>query len=329
MAEDTGQVTGLSVFEEARSALQDTAKWIVAAAAAVGGVLLAGLQLKDLGSIQDATTLRVAIALGGFGLALFGVGCVLVSAARVLATAGLTLSDLADREITVMTLRPRQLARGANVSDFDPLLRWINNHQTELLPKGITSVIDMRQRQHELDIARAQLRQGKSVTVGDHTYKAKPATIQRLITQSQEYRARSEYLIDAVQLFVAQQAYRRLIHWLWVGGGLIVIGVLTFVFATAKSSGSVITAPAPVNVLIRSQVSTAALRHAGLAQSCVGRALSAMAIQGTYEHPVVVTQGAVGCPPARFKVTDALGLAVPQQPGRSPQTATPTPTPTR
>jgi hypothetical protein len=70
--------------------MRDTTKWLVAAAAAVGAVVVAGLQLSKIPHGGVASTL----AIGGFIVALGGVAFILFSAAGVLSAGYTTLGEL-------------------------------------------------------------------------------------------------------------------------------------------------------------------------------------------------------------------------------------------
>src|SRR4051812_32809407 len=82
----------LSQLDNSQKAIRDSTKWLVAAAAAVGAVVVTGLQLSDLPS----GTLATAMALVGFVLALVGVAAVIFSAVGVLSVGFTTLGQLAD-----------------------------------------------------------------------------------------------------------------------------------------------------------------------------------------------------------------------------------------
>jgi hypothetical protein len=82
----------LTQLDNSQKAIRDTTKWLVAAAAAVGGVVVAGLQLSNLPVGLTAT----AMSLGGFTLALLGVAVIIFTAAGVLSVGFTTLGQLAD-----------------------------------------------------------------------------------------------------------------------------------------------------------------------------------------------------------------------------------------
>ena len=72
----------LTQLESSQSAMRDTTKWLVAAAAAVGAVVVAGLQLKNVPHGTLATTvalLGVVIALGAIAYLLYRAAVILAA----------------------------------------------------------------------------------------------------------------------------------------------------------------------------------------------------------------------------------------------------------
>lgn len=74
--------------------IRATARWLIGAFAAIGGVLVAGTQLSAVGSLSVSSP-RLWIAAGGFALALLGVGGVINAAVAVLTPTHTNLAMLA------------------------------------------------------------------------------------------------------------------------------------------------------------------------------------------------------------------------------------------
>jgi hypothetical protein len=306
--------TGLSVFDEALGSIQTTAKWIVGAAAVVIGTLIGGLQLKNLGSLLGSSRLQLGIATAACLAAIGGAGVILVAAARVLITQGLTLSDIAQREVDIRVDEERKLRQpGTQVSDFDPMLESLAKRRGDLLPDAIPDVLTFKNAYEEASEAAAKVRSGATATLTGVTYApGDTAATERLEALVNDYRVRAERLVDAAQLYLAQQAFHRLIRTLWMGGIAVVIGAVVFALVTSASpTSALVTTPTRVKVLIADHASHADLRAAGLAQACAGRTLTGVAVGGSYAEPLVVTNPAPSCPARQFTVTRALGLAIP------------------
>ena len=90
---DQQSVPGISELATASNTIRETAKWLIAAFAAIGVVLVAGSQLSSLGSIKSLSPL-LAIAISGVLLGLIGVGLAIWSAVGIMTPEHITLSHL-------------------------------------------------------------------------------------------------------------------------------------------------------------------------------------------------------------------------------------------
>ena len=82
-------------FQSANERIRDAAKWLIAASAAVGAILVAGSQLSSIGRLQPGPRLWVAIA--GAVLALWGVVAAIWTAVRLMLPVQVTLQDVQAR----------------------------------------------------------------------------------------------------------------------------------------------------------------------------------------------------------------------------------------
>jgi hypothetical protein len=82
--------------------MRDATKWLVAAAAAVGAVLVAGLQLSSL----PTGRLAVTVALSGVAVALLGIALILHRAAAVLTAGYTTLGELGNLKVSLESSKP-------------------------------------------------------------------------------------------------------------------------------------------------------------------------------------------------------------------------------
>ncbi|WP_330766962.1 hypothetical protein [Rhodococcus sp. M8-35] len=85
-------------YAAATESLRSATKWLLAAAAGVAGLLVAGLQLGGLGSLSSDDRLRLVIAVISLLLALVAVGAVIWRAAALLADEWITLAQLTSKE---------------------------------------------------------------------------------------------------------------------------------------------------------------------------------------------------------------------------------------
>ncbi len=302
--------TGLSAFDEALGSIQATARWIVGAAAVVLGATIGGLQLKDLGPLRGASLLLLAAACLSCLAAIGGVGWILVAAARVLITQGLTLSDIARREVQIRITRG-PLGPGRRVSDYDPLLRSLYKRKADLLPDTVDDVLTFRNTYDDISRAVGMVRSGTPAVLSEVTYDPGDAVaVARLEAQVSEYREYAERLVDAAHLYLARRAFGRLIRALWAGGVIAVAGIVVFILTTASPT-SLVTTPVQVHVVIARNAPLRDLAAAGLAPACAGQTLTGVAVGGSYDEPVVVTSQAPSCPARLFTLRQAVGVAIP------------------
>jgi hypothetical protein len=86
-------------YAAATQNVRESAKWLLAAAAGVGGVLIAGLGLGSLGDLTLREWPRIVVALIGLMLALAGVGAVITSAGTLLTQDWASLRELGAEDI--------------------------------------------------------------------------------------------------------------------------------------------------------------------------------------------------------------------------------------
>lgn len=95
MVRSSQSTADLAASYAARTAnLRDATKWLLAASAAVGGLLVAGLQLTTLGSLGRGDALRLAIAGAAVFVALAAVGYIVWLTSSLLTQEWLTLAQL-------------------------------------------------------------------------------------------------------------------------------------------------------------------------------------------------------------------------------------------
>ncbi|MFI5496287.1 hypothetical protein [Actinoplanes sp. NPDC051859] len=96
----------------ATEALRGTTRWLVSAAAGVGAVLVAGLQLTGLGSLGRGELPRLVAAFAGLIVALAAVGYMVLRASQILTTEWVTLADI---EKDIFDQQVRRSAQGDTV----------------------------------------------------------------------------------------------------------------------------------------------------------------------------------------------------------------------
>jgi hypothetical protein len=271
---------------------QEASKWISGAFAAIGAVLLGGLQLNAVGTLSFDKPVASGVALLTMTTALVTVGLVLARAANVLVPPLVTLPELVRRE-----LRARSASSQGEdfwVSDF--LLRSIRSERGSLLQSGATGPHDLYEK---LTRARA-LGEG----------------------QAEPLERDAKRLTDFAGLRMTQHHYQQLVGSLLLGGALIALCVVLFSWAVNSSEDKPearVTQPLAVRVILTGAAQS--LPTAKLRPSCAAqRDLTGVAVAGELREPEVVIPPTSLCPALRFTVTRDIGIAVPVLSG-TPSTA--------
>jgi len=246
----------LTAVEEIRT----TAKWITAAFAAVGGALITGISLSDLG---EQTGSAEVFAIGGATAAIFGVLLVILFATRVLASPFVVLAEFSQVEephpagiwssFNPAPGQKRQLAwvlarlnenrslgtyRGEGIEQFIELLdQWREEHiwaVREVLSAEKEKAEAMRtlakaesagvEGKAEIDAAEAA-----ASVLEDAEHRLKLA--QNEVRVSERLAAR---LRAAAQYEYVKQRFDTSRLWIVIGAAAASIGVLAFVLATSS-----------------------------------------------------------------------------------------------
>lgn len=147
MAESTADIQP-AAHEDAKADTRSAAKWLIAAFAAVGAVLLSGVGLANLGHLDG---LRLLLAILAFVLGTAGVIVAVYLIAAVLTPAPVTLTDLAryeekrndgagkkwEKELVAYVEADPTFLQGIVKSDSAPMTRLIdaNKHYQDALDK--------------------------------------------------------------------------------------------------------------------------------------------------------------------------------------------------
>jgi hypothetical protein len=280
-----------TVDQQAVLSVQSTAKWVVAAFAAIGAILVTDLQIGGIGTLGAEQPRRLVLALGAMAIALLAVAVVVILASLVLIPPRMSLSELSKRELQAYRKALRAAGgdpeKAKSPAAFDSVLGAISAEQKWLLRSKASGVHDLYDKWKEAHGA--------------------PSQDTSLIDED------AKRVIDFASLQVTQARYSRLIVAVLAGGSVIVLCIVLFAWA-ANPPKSVeearITQPIAMRVVFTA--SPEALRRAGINPACAKQSLSAVAVAGQLQEPEVVTLGRSKCPPSRFVVRRDLGLAIPE-----------------
>jgi hypothetical protein len=153
-----------SGYIDATQAIRSTVRWLLTAAAGIGGVLVAGLQLTSLGalSVKDDWP-RLIAAVAGLAVALVGVGYTIFRTSKVLTDEWITLAQVSDTEFqaTLATKDPQKFKIITGLMDELRLYKYeMYAHVAESIPalyaKLIDSTDELRAKAQDQPSARSQ-----------------------------------------------------------------------------------------------------------------------------------------------------------------------------
>ncbi|MEU2258391.1 hypothetical protein ABZ540_35075 [Nocardia xishanensis] len=228
-------VPGSRSYADATEKLRSAAKWLIAAAAGVGGVLVAGLQLGSLGELALEQWPQLVVATAGIVLSLSGVGMVIHRAAALLTEDWITLSELSVEDFS-RRLNP---GRKRRKRDVDVIYENIEAYGEELYGRVATSPEDLYRLLRETN-REVRARGGKTP----------PAVADDAV------RARDQEVKDAVSAVIEFANYRRtradferLQRVLAIAAAAVLVGGMMFAIAahspekeTNEKSGTISTA---------------------------------------------------------------------------------------
>ncbi|MDQ1018318.1 hypothetical protein QFZ43_004867 [Streptomyces afghaniensis] len=301
--------------EEAQTAdLRATAKWLVAACAAIGAAVVAGLQLKDLGALRASPWYWTLCALAAVIALLVAVGLTLYDGASVIAARRPTVDEIKTRETRDWPNYPAPRAGDPS----DPLIYYLTvSRRPELLGPGRQTIYDLLQEQ--TNVYRS-LRNRNAVTIHGTSYDPNvPVDAAALNDLMEELRERIRRVCDAAGWYETHTRYRKLMRSLWWRGLIFLLGAFGFAIVIAlQPVRSAVTVPIQSDVAVPNDK---AAKDAGLSQECAGKVLSGAMVGGTLDRPLVVTRVDGGCDAQR--ITDTSGLVV--IPVQSPKASTSNP----
>lgn len=289
--------------------IRSAARWLVAAAAAVAAVIMAGLQVSAVTKI-DGPASRMVVAVAAAVLGATAAGWILVRAARVLVSPAWTLGKLTGLERT----QPERWRE-------HPINRELQGSKS-LLTTGRELVLgEIYRAQRELFVATTTLQETGSATVSTSlspstsacspvVYDANSDTDERRLQQRlatvTEIAGR---IAETANLAETRQRYHTLVRDLRIAGVLLIACFLTFTLASAPADGAPVTTP--LKVELRFVPNQDALAEADLPRGCAGLSIEAIALGGTLEEPVVTSVQKPSCALSQKRVPTGTATILP------------------
>jgi len=250
----------------ATETLRATVRWLVTAAAGVGGVLVAGLQLTGLGSLGSEELLRLALALGGLFVALAAVGYMIMRASQILTDEWVTLADLqSERFDRRIRQDPQDPGDGSQVSN--PHQNSVNSRLSKIRDKILRQLRTIRNRRdrqrsavinslyERLDLIREELFGSLAADISDLYARLMEANEQARRNPESPRAGSTTALQQAAgtvvafaNFYITRESFKTLRRQLAGASGVVVLGVLVFAYAAnPPEPSSTVDKPAAVS----------------------------------------------------------------------------------
>jgi hypothetical protein len=269
--------------------MRDLAKWLVVVLGAIGGTLVAGSQLSDIGTAKHS---HLPLAAGAVLLGLIGLGIAVGFVVRVLFPAEASLARLA---------KARSWSAAARLVKREPALLFKHGTTIADLATALTEVVDRESSAAtavELDSRDGGSRKDLE------TARRERAKIDKEVSYFLDYALVVQVRRRLIQALVAMA----------IGGLMVTAGICTFAWATHADQpdqpavGAVPKQPSTVVVRLSSE--GVRVLSPGLGRGCNPTRLHALAIGGEPGALDLVAIPATGCRPLRFTLTGRLGALV-------------------
>lgn len=310
------------------AAIQTTAKWLVGAFAAIGGVIVTGLQLSSVATTKDLPASRIVLALAAYGVSITATGAIVLLAARVLQPRFDSIDPIRERETAADILAAKDAAGSTPrlAAELDPLLGYLHRFRNVTSRSGWGDTPgELAVNLDKLNAALARVRAGHSATIDGRAW----AEEQRADLEAEARLAEEDAaaIVALANRYEIERRYTQLRRALAFCGALVAAAIPVFAVAVRPPDRSAEPKPTPVSSAIPVAVvisNNAPLDTVGLPKDCRDSTLPGVAVGGTLERPVVVTRATkvtvpgtketVTCPSAQFRVNPPEIIAVPEPP---------------
>ncbi|HEY3552321.1 MAG TPA: hypothetical protein VGK66_01410 [Solirubrobacterales bacterium] len=287
---------------EARKAvdrMRDLAKWLVVVLGAIGGVVVAGSQLSELGS----SSTRLLPAIAGVAACLVGAGLAIGFTASVLLPVRLTVAGLA-------------------VKKHSPVKSLVEREPDVLggTAKSIPELAMVRQASIEDESSALDALRQDPNNPALRTAAEEKMRVRELIG-----RATQRFLGVALMTVVKRRMARALVA-LGLGSVLVVAGIALFSWAThsdvtAQGEDDVAVPKRPSPVIVRLSAKGRESLAPSLGDNCNMSHLQAIALGGSPNAVEMVSVPSGACHPVRFTLTNSFGTSVNNERVRVPNSS--------
>jgi len=216
MAQETAGSRGQ--YAAATEALRSTARWILGALAAVGAVLVGGLQLSGLGKLGSDEPVRLAVAVIALGGVVVAVGFMVHAITEVLTVEWVTLADF-DTTVFEEMLGGRR--KGLERAELVEIGHKIDDVRDELYGHVAPSVATLH----------ASLREANALAALVGTPQS-PADPEAVMARAERLRAAAREVVDYANYERTRRLFAGIKRRLGLGAIAVVVCVSVFAYAT-------------------------------------------------------------------------------------------------
>lgn len=272
--------------------MRDLAKWLIVVFGAIGGALIAGTELSDVGSAEGWDLFWACV---GVLLGIAGAGLALAFTVIVLLPTGISLRRLASGESnSELGKRVREepealYGLGATINEFKTKIETVREEANQA------------QAAYEADSGNESLQKAAERT------RAKREGINRCV----------EGFLNWAMLITVKEKMVRAVVATFVGGILVVAGITVFSVATngggsdAEAAEAVPKQPSVVTVRLTKEGQIMLVGQLG--ESCVKQPLKAIALDGDPDTLELVSVPTGSCEATRFTLTDHVGIVISEE----------------
>lgn len=268
--------------------LRDLAKWLILILGAIGGTLIAGSQLSDIGATED---LHLIAAGGGIALSLLGVGVAIWFTVEVISPSHISLPLLATK------------------GDKSPVAKLAKKEPALLFNRATTIP--------ELNAVRqlAIKAEEEAATAAEATPKSKnlKEQLEAARTKRQNIDADVNRLLGVARFAEVKADMRHALWAMFAGGLATAVGITVFAWATNQSEPAAEAAAAvpkrPTAVVVRLSSRGRQSLSEDLGSRCNPERVRAIALGGEPSVLDLIAVPTRRCAPIRFTLTPAFGRA--------------------
>jgi hypothetical protein len=231
-----GDASSAASYATATDNLRTAARWLLTSAAAAGAILVAGVQLTSIGSLDLSDWPRLIAAAAGLAAGLGAVGYMIFQASLLLTDKWITLAALELEQVRQLLWNSRRRDR-RRLEDLDRIRNELQNYQDEFYGSVADSISDLY---HRLIEANKKARESPSA---EHAQTA--ADLKRAV----------DTLVQAANYSYTRSGFDALRRRLTGAGAVFVVGIVVFAYAanppkpaatgTAPGHAAVQGSPAP------------------------------------------------------------------------------------